>query len=58
MSRFELLIACIRSGQLSPKQLETELRNPTFRAYYNQRQGEYHGNRTSAETAQATAADR
>lgn len=37
MSRFELLIACIRSGQLSDEQIAAEMRDPAFAAYYKQR---------------------
>jgi hypothetical protein len=36
MSRFEALIACIRSGQLSPEQIALELTDPVFAAYYRQ----------------------
>lgn len=37
MSRFELLIVCIRSGQLTSEQIAAELRDPAFLAFYNQR---------------------
>lgn len=37
MSRFEQLIACIRSGQLSPAQIAAEMKDRTFAAYYAQR---------------------
>lgn len=36
MSKFEQLIACIRSGQLSDEQIADELKDPAFRAYYQQ----------------------
>lgn len=37
MSRFEALIAVIRSGQLSPAQLAAEMQDKVFAAYYRQR---------------------
>lgn len=37
MSRFEILLACIRSGQMSDAQIAAELREPTFAAYVRQR---------------------
>lgn len=37
MSRFELLIASIRSGQLSPDQIAAEMTDKAFAAYYRQR---------------------
>jgi len=37
MSRFELILACIRSGQMSEQQVSEELKDPAFKAYYNQR---------------------
>lgn len=36
MSRFVMLIACIRGGQLSPSQIAEELRDPAFAAFYRQ----------------------
>lgn len=36
MSRFERLIACIRSGQISEAQIAEELKDRAFRAYYQQ----------------------
>jgi len=36
MSRFGILIECIRSGQLSEKQISEELKDPHFAAYYRQ----------------------
>lgn len=39
MSRFEALIAAIRSGQLTEAQIAAEMRDPVFAAYYNQRIG-------------------
>lgn len=40
MSRWEMLIACIRSGQLTDAQIAAEMRNAAFAAYYRQRGGE------------------
>jgi len=37
MSRFELLLACIRSGQMSEREIASELRDPAFSAYVRQR---------------------
>lgn len=37
MSRFEALISCIRSGQLSDGQIAAELRDAVFAAFYRQR---------------------
>lgn len=37
MSRFELLLTCIRSGQLSEAQIADEMRDPVFAAYVRQR---------------------
>lgn len=37
MSRFELLLACIRSGQMTERQIAAELRDPVFAAYVRQR---------------------
>lgn len=37
MSKWELLLACIRSGQLSEVQIAAEMGNPAFAAYYRQR---------------------
>lgn len=37
MRRFELLLACIRSGQMTERQIAEELKNPAFKAYYQQR---------------------
>lgn len=37
MSPFELLLACILSGQLTEAQIAAELRDPAFAAYYKQR---------------------
>jgi len=34
MSRFEALLACIRSGQLSDAQLAAEMKDKLFAAYY------------------------
>lgn len=39
MSRFEQLLACIRSGQLSEAQIAAEMRDPVFLAYWKQRCG-------------------
>ena len=36
MSPYALLVACIRSGQLSPEQIAAELRDPAFAAFYRQ----------------------
>jgi len=36
MSRFDKLIACIRSGQMSEQQIAEELKDPVFAAYYRQ----------------------
>jgi len=36
MSHFSLLLACIRSGQLTEAQIAAELRDPAFLAFYNQ----------------------
>lgn len=38
-SRFELLIACIRSGQLSEAQIAAEMTDKAFAAYWRQRAG-------------------
>lgn len=37
MSRFELILACIRSGQMTEAQIAAELRDPVFAAYVRQR---------------------
>lgn len=37
MSRFELLLSCIRSGQLSAAQIAAELQDKAFAAYWKQR---------------------
>lgn len=37
MSDFEALVVCIRSGQMTEKQIEAEMRDPVFAAYYRQR---------------------
>lgn len=34
MHRFELLLACIRSGQLTDAQIADELRDPEFAAFW------------------------
>lgn len=34
MSRFDLLLACIRSGQMGEAQIAAEMRDPLFRAYW------------------------
>jgi|GEM_PF-3342569 len=36
MSPFALLLACIRSGQLTEAQIAAELRDPAFAAFYRQ----------------------
>lgn len=36
MSKFERLIACIRSGQMTETQIAEELKDRAFRAYYQQ----------------------
>ena len=43
MSRFELLLACIRSGQLSDEQLAAELKDPAFLRFYQTRTTEGQG---------------
>jgi len=37
MSKFERILTCIRSGQLTEAQIAAELRDPVFAAYYNKR---------------------
>lgn len=37
MNRFELLLACIRSGQMTEAQIAAEMRDPVFAAYCRQR---------------------
>lgn len=37
MSRFELLLACIRSGQMTEAQIAGALRDRAFAAYVRQR---------------------
>lgn len=37
MSRFEALLACIRSGQMTAGQVAAEMRDPVFNAYVRQR---------------------
>lgn len=37
MSRFEQLLAIIRSGQMSERQIAAEMRDPVFSAYWRQR---------------------
>lgn len=37
MSRYEALIACIKSGQMSEAQISKELQDVHFAAYYMQR---------------------
>lgn len=37
MSQFEVLLSCIRSGQMTEAQIAAELRDPVFAAYYKQR---------------------
>lgn len=34
MTKFDLLLACIRSGQLSDAQIAAELRDPEFAAFW------------------------
>ena len=36
MTRFELLLACIRSGQLSDEQIAEELRDPEFARFWRE----------------------
>lgn len=36
IEHFKNLVACIRSGQLSPSQIAAELRDPAFVAFYRQ----------------------
>lgn len=39
MSKFELLLVCIRSGQMTGRQIVEAMQDPHFAAYYKQRVG-------------------
>jgi len=39
INNYDLLIACIRSGQVSEKQIQEHLKDEVFRAYYEKHMG-------------------
>lgn len=55
MSKFEALIECIDSGQLSARQFVAEMSDPVFAAYYRQRKKGHLNDHASKAPTSSTA---